>query len=199
MQYYVEVTLLPNDDIGHYFLWGKVYQQLHLALVALAAGEQSALGICFPEYSMDQPRLGRKVRIFADSQAQFTQLDLVQWFSRLSDYCHISSIKSVPAHTQYAQVARKQCVTSPQRLARRRAKRKGQSYDQALVHFTGFKAELSRLPFVVLHSESTHVVPEGLQAKHRFKLFIAQVLVDRPQTGAFTCYGLSQTATVPWF
>lgn len=195
MQYYVEVTLLPNDDIGHYFLWGKVYQQLHLALVALAAGGPSALGICFPEYSTAQPRLGRKVRIFADSQAQLTQLDLAHWFSRLSDYCHISSVKPVPTHTQYAQVARKQCVTSPQRLARRRAKRKGQSYDEALAHFTGFNAELSRLPFVTLHSEST----QALQVKHRFKLFIAQVLVHRPQTGAFTGYGLSQTATVPWF
>lgn len=195
MQHYVEITLLPNDEIGHYFLWSKIYQQLHLALVTSAAGQPCAVGACFPEYSAGQPRLGRKVRLFAQDAAMLTALKLPEWLSRLSDYSHISSIKPVPAHTQYALVARKQCVTSPERLARRRAKRKGESYEQALSHYSGIKTEASNLPYVDFQSEST----QGEREKHRFRLLISQRLVSKPEEGAFSCYGLSKGATVPWF
>lgn len=195
MQHYQEITLLPNDDIGHYFLWGKIYQQLHLALVTLAAGKDGAVGVSFPEYSKGQPRLGRKVRLFAEDVVTLDALNIAEWLNRLSDYCHISSIKPVPDNTQHVQVSRKQCVTSPERLARRRAKRKGESYEQALAHYEGFNVEGSRLPFIEMHSESTQNVGD----KHRFRLLVDQHVVATPKAGVFSCYGLSTTATVPWF
>jgi len=33
MKWYIDLTLLPESEIPIYFLWEKVYQQLHLALV----------------------------------------------------------------------------------------------------------------------------------------------------------------------
>lgn len=196
MQHYVEITLLPTDDIGHYFLWSKIYQQLHLALVELTAGQGGNVGFSFPEYSAKQPRLGRKVRVFAPSEAQLVQFNSQKWLERLSDYCHISSIRAVPEKTEYAIFNRKQCVNNPERLARRRAKRKGETFEQALAHFAGFDGEFSSLPFVALESLST---APAADANHRFKLFIDQKIVSQPQEGSFNCYGLSNTATIPWF
>lgn len=196
MNFYQEITLLPTDDIGHYFLWSKIYQQLHLALVELTAGQGGSVGFSFPEYSAKQPRLGRKLRVFAPTEAQLTQCNLQKWLERLSDYCHISSIRVVPEQTQYVVFTRKQCVNNPERLARRRAKRKGETFEQALSHFAGFDGEFSTLPFVALESLST---APSAEAKHCFKLFIAQQLVPKQQEGSFNCYGLSQSATIPWF
>lgn len=196
MNFYQELTLLPTDDIGHYFLWSKIYQQLHLALVELTEGQGGSVGFSFPEYSAKQPRLGRKLRVFAPTEAQLTQCNVHKWLERLSDYCHISSIRAVPEQTQYAVFARKQCVSNPERLARRRAKRKGETFEQALAHFVGFEGEFSTLPFVALESLSTAASAE---ANHRFKLFVTQQLVPKSQEGSFNCYGLSQAATIPWF
>jgi CRISPR-associated endonuclease Csy4 len=196
MQHYVEITLLPTDDIGHYFLWGKIYQQLHLALVELTAGQGGNVGFSFPEYSAKQPHLGRKVRVFAPSEAQLVQFNASKWLGRLSDYCHVSSIRAAPEKTQYAIFNRKQCVNNTERLARRRAKRKGETFEQALAHFAGFDGEFSSLPFVALESLSTEPVAE---THHRFKLFIDQKIVSQSQDGGFNCYGLSNTSTVPWF
>lgn len=196
MKHYVEITLLPTDDIGHYFLWSKIYQQLHLALVEFTGGQGGSIGFSFPEYSANQPRLGCKLRVFADTESQLVQFNAQKWLERLSDYCHISSIRAVPEQTQFAVFSRKQCLNNPERLARRRAKRKGETFEQALSHFAGFDGEISSLPFVALESLST--VPSA-EANHRFKLFIAQQLVAKPQDGSFNCYGLSQSATIPWF
>ena len=196
MQHYIEITLLPTDDIGHYFLWSKIYQQLHLALVELTGGKGGEVGFSFPEYSAKQPRLGRKLRAFAATEAQLTQCNLQKWLERLADYCHISSVRTVPEQTQYAIFGRKQCASNPERLARRRAVRKGETFEQALAHYEGFEGERTKLPFVSLESLSTTATPED---KHRFKLFITQKLAAKPLAGSFNCYGLSQTATVPWF
>lgn len=196
MKRYVEITLLPTDDIGHYFLWSKVYQQLHLALVELTAGQGGSVGFSFPEYSAKQPRLGRKLRVFASTESQLAQCNVQKWLERLSDYCHISSIRTVPEQTRYAIFSRKQCVNNPERLARRRAKRKGETFEQALAHFAGFEGEFTYLPFVTIESLSTRAAEE---VNHRFKLFVTQQLVLKPHEGIFNCYGLSKTATVPWF
>jgi len=196
MKHYVEITLLPTDDIGHYFLWSKIYQQLHLALVELTEGQGGSVGFSFPEYSANQPRLGRKLRVFAPTETQLEQFNAQKWLVRLSDYCHISSIRVVPEQTQYAVFTRKQCVNNIERLARRRAKRKGETVEQALAHFADFEGELTSLPFVALESLST---TSSVESNHRFKLFITQQLMSKPQEGNFNCYGLSQSASVPCF
>ena len=58
MNYYQDITLLPDADIGLYFLWQKVYQQIHLALVEnKSADNASAIGVAFPEYNVDKHHL----------------------------------------------------------------------------------------------------------------------------------------------
>ncbi|NMU26494.1 type I-F CRISPR-associated endoribonuclease Cas6/Csy4, partial [Vibrio parahaemolyticus] len=51
MDYYQEITLLPDADISLGFIWQNVFQPVHLALVDnKIAGHQSAIAVSFPEY-----------------------------------------------------------------------------------------------------------------------------------------------------
>lgn len=196
MKYYLDITLLPNDDVGHYFLWGKLYQQLHLALVEHNQSKDGAMGISFPHYSTKPPQLGLKLRLFAPNESELARLNIAKWLSRFSDYCHISSIKEVPEHTQFALFSRKHCQTNPERLARRRAKRKGETFEQAMQHFAGFKDDSSTLPFITMESLSSDSADGN---SNRFRLIIEQKILPEHQPGNFNCYGLSKGATVPWF
>ena len=191
MKYYQDITLLPDAEANLGFLWQKVYQQIHLALVENKVGEnQSLVAISFPEYLSKAFPLGSKLRLLAEETALLEGLNLSKWLNRLTDYCHYTSIKSIPAVTEYAVFTRKQFNSNVERLARRRAKYKSESYEQALAHFDGFENEQSNLPY--LNSQS-------LSKNERFRLFIQQDKHQNNVSGTFDCYGLSKTATVPLF
>ena len=192
MKFYLDITLLPNAEASLGFLWHKVYGKLHLALVEQqTANGNSAIGVSFPEYGNKNFPLGAKLRLFAPTQLQLQNLDMGKWSSGLTDYSHYTSIKKVPLNvTNFARFSRKQLKTNMDRLARRRAKRKNEPFEQALKHFYGFKDHESKLPFVSMNS---------LSKKERFRLFIEKEMVEQEEFGEFTCYGLSKGATVPWF
>ncbi|MBL1422430.1 MAG: type I-F CRISPR-associated endoribonuclease Cas6/Csy4, partial [Alphaproteobacteria bacterium] len=45
MKYYLDITILPDEEANLGFLWHKVYQQIHIALVEnKIADNQSAIG-----------------------------------------------------------------------------------------------------------------------------------------------------------
>ena len=205
MKYYLDITLLPDAEANLGFLWHKVYQQIHIALVENKTGEnQSAIAVSIPHYgngngNKDDDKsfpLGNKLRLLAQTEDQLQKLDVTKWLSRLTDYCHYTSIKEVPASVdKFAYLTRKQFKTSVERLARRRAKRKNESYEKALQYFEGFNEQQTKLPFLNMKS---------LSKGNDFKLFIEQNIVEQSQEGSFTCYGLSpneieKQATVPWF
>lgn len=203
MRFYQEITLIKTPEISPYFIWGKLYMQLHLALVEQQNLDKTVnIGVSFPEYKYTEKEgrafasLGEKLRVFASTESQLAQCNVQKWLERLSDYCHISSIRSVPDKMQHAIFSRKQYANNPERLARRRAKRKGETFEQSLAHFADFDGEFSSLPFVAIESLSTGSATED---NHRFKLFIDQKIVSKPQEGSFNCYGLSNTSTIPWF
>ena len=50
MKYYQELTLIAQAEVSLYFIWSKVYTQLHLALVAMPT--QGNVGVSFPEYAI---------------------------------------------------------------------------------------------------------------------------------------------------
>jgi CRISPR-associated endonuclease Csy4 len=194
MKYYLDITLLPDAEANLGFLWQKVYQQVHLALVENKIAEnESAIGISFPKYKESDFPLGDKLRLFSETQEQFKQLELKKWFNRLTDYTHCTSIKEVPKSiNQFACFQRKQFDTNIARLARRRAKRKGESFEQSLKYLDGFVDKETKLPFINVKS---------LSGKSQFRMFIKQEMMDREQS-VFNCYGLSsqsKPATVPWF
>ena len=214
MNYYLEITLLPNYEINLFSLWSKTFQQIHLGLVEIQdAQKRVPIGLSFPEYKMGEKFgiLGSKLRLFAADEAALTRFDVARRLNRLSDYVHCTGIRPVPdAVKGYAVYQREQPKTSKERLARRYAKRHNMDYEAAL----NSKVELSVKPeagaecgkTLMSYSEMPHqtiLTPfirlKSLSSSNTFCLWIKKSEVENSNDGTFTTYGLSATATVPEF
>ena len=199
MKWYIDLTLLPDSEIPIYFLWEKVYQQLHLALVEQQGNEKSKVGVSFPKYSRSGKTLSDKLRLLALSETDLQALDLDTYFSRLEDYVHKTSIKEIPVDkiTGYAFFKREQVKGNVERLARRRAKRLDINYEEALNFYINDKKRKQTnkswtdAPFIYLYSQTS---------KQRFPLFIVkEETAQIPDRAEFGSYGLSQSCSVPIF
>ena len=192
MRYYQEISLLHRANIGLYDFWQKLYQQLHIALVENTVDEHaSAIGVSFPEYDASQFFLGTRLRLFALQKSALEQLQCEKWLYRLEDYLQCSTISSVPEEMKgqacFRQVKPK---GSKEKLARRWAKRHGKTLEEALAQYDSYEPKNSRLPYINLTSQTNG---------HHFRLFIEKQEKEQPQAGLFSCYGLSQSTTVPLF
>ncbi|MCB1936182.1 MAG: type I-F CRISPR-associated endoribonuclease Cas6/Csy4 [Nitrosomonas sp.] len=193
MNYYQDLTLIPEEEIPLHFLWEKVYQQLHLALVERLENGKSRVGVSFPKYSKEGRSLCNKLRLLALEKSNLEALNMDKYFDRLNDYVHRTSIKGIPADkiTGYAFFKRKQIKSNRERLARRRACKMGVPYEQALAFFAKKKMQRSEAPFIYLISQTN---------SNRYPLFIAMEETNIvPGTAAFSSYGLSSDCSVPLF
>lgn len=197
MQYYIELTLLPNEDAPAYFIWSKVYTQLHIAF-AEQADEHGKIsyGVSFPKYRLIQQKklgyLGDKVRIFADSIEALEQLNLSHWLERLQDYVHVLSARIVPedkvkGYATYFKVNPK--LTVEQRILHQ-AKRRNLSIEEATKHFEALDLAENFEPYINMKSQTNDM---------KFRLIIGRKNVDNENIGKFGTYGLSRTSTVPEF
>jgi CRISPR-associated endonuclease Csy4 len=193
MKYYIEITLLPGVDIPLYFLWEKVYQQVHLALVEVQQEDGSvAVGVSFPEYDTKLNHLGSKLRLFAQTFAELEGLAISKWLSRLMDYVHVTTIREVPDKTKGKVLFKRvQTKSSKTRLARRKAKREGMSLAVAMDSLGAYQEKNSKLPYVRIKS---------LSSEKRYRLMIARLETENQQTCyTFSTYGLGQDSFVPLF
>jgi len=205
MKYYLDITLLPDAEANLGFLWQKIFQQVHIALVDNKVGDnESAIALSIPGYKSGKSKekdfpLGNILRLLADNEDALVKLNIHQWLKRLSDYCHIKPIKAVPADIkQYAQFKRKP-VKSIEKKAKRRAEHLNKPYAEVLAYLLKEgKSSKSPLPYINVESKDTKKRVEQGGSCH-FSLFIEHMLFDVPASGKFDCYGLSKIATVPWF
>jgi CRISPR-associated endonuclease Csy4 len=194
MKYYIEITLLDNPDYGIYELWGKLYAQLHLALVEIQHSPGKVnIGVSFPEYIQHKNYsiIGSKLRLFAPDEATLNQLDLTKWLEHLKNYIHYTSLRQVPEQVHsYAIFQRYQLKTNRERLARRYVKRHGLTAETALAHYKNFKEERCELPYIRLKS---------LTNANPFNLFIEKKLANGLINQGFGTYGLSSVSSTPEF
>ena len=195
MNHYIELTIIPNAEISPHHIWSKLYTQVHLAMVEIKdAKDQVPVGVGFPELKTVEKGdesyglLGNKLRLFAKDAATLERLKLHQWLARLNDYVHQSSIREVPASVAPMQVNRYRPPASVGNLARRMAKRKGCSIEEALKHYETLNKMAKAKPFIIIQS---------LEGQQRFSLCIDQKPAEQAMVGNFNTYGLSGTATVP--
>ena len=204
MQFYQEITLIDQAEISPYFIWSKLYTQLHIALAESKDTDNKVnIGVSFPQYIFEEKtegqkakvNLGKKLRIFAQSEAELQTLDLKKWLDRLTDYVHMTSIREVPENVKgYAMYKRKQVKTNAQRLARHRVKRGDIGFDEALARYSNVLTTTD-LPYIEMLSLST----SDEQDKKRFKLFIEKQSAQQSATHVFSTYGLSSESSVPEF
>ncbi len=204
MKFYQEITLIDQAEISPYFIWSKLYSQLHLVFAEQKdADDKVNIGVSFPQYIFEEKaenqkakiNLGRKLRLFTQSGEDFKKLDIRKWLERLEDYVHISSIREVPSDIKsYAIYKRKQVKTNAQRLARHRVKRGDIGFDEALARYSNV-VTTTDLPYIEMQSLST----SDEQSKKRFKLFIEKLPAEQSEIQVFSTYGLSPVASVPEF
>ena len=192
MNRYLDITLLPDAEIGQHFLWEKVYQQIHLGLAACKdENGKIPIGIALPGYDAEKNQLGNKLRLLAETEALLEQFDARQRLSRLSDYVHLTGIRGIPDRIlTHACFYRIQPKSNNARLARRRAKRGVIGFEQALALFENTPEQHSNAPYVWIKS---------LSSGERFRLFIGNAEVTSRDNSGFNAYGLSRQSSVPIF
>jgi CRISPR-associated endonuclease Csy4 len=205
MDHYIDFRIHPDPEFSAPQVMSILFTQLHLALVAL---KSSDIGVSFPEVDEKQTALGRCLRLHA-------KMDRLQavihhgHFDGLRDYMEVTPVSPVPEQTQYRQVRRVQSRSNPERLLRRQMhrhdlgsiekarqvaiknamERHGLSEKVAIQRIDS--PQLLALPFIDLRSKST---------EQSFRLFIKHgSMQTEPLPGNFNRYGLSLTATVPWW
>lgn len=192
MNAYQEIRLKPGIDVGLYFLWHKVFQKVHIALVENKIAEkQSAIGLAFPEYNAAKFALGNKLRLFAPSESLLQAMNIEKYLASMADYLQFEPIKAIPneinGYCVFKQVKTKE---SKGALVRRRMKRKQETEAQALQYFSNYEPTISKLPYIKVHSITTG---------QRFPLFVGMQELGVEKEGLFSCYGLSKESTVPMF
>lgn len=193
MKYYIELTLIPDADSDLFFLWSKIYNQIHIGLVEMKdENDLVSIAVSFPEYLRGR-FLGSKLRLFAPDEATLVKFNVTKWLNRLTDYVHCSSIKTVPldkvkGHSNYSRGQPK--LNLEQRIKHQAARRKI-SYEEATAHFKTLPEENELLlPYITLQS---------LTNKEKFSLFIRKTSATTVVSKGFGTYGLSPASTVPEF
>ncbi len=196
MKYYQDITLIPDMEVSIGFLWHKVFLQIH---IGLADNKQpdgtSVIAVSFPEYKKTGFPLGSQLRLFAESEPQLVQFNVEKWLERLQDYCHIKPIRQVPDVKKFVRFQRK-AIKSPERKAHRLA----EHLQKPVAEIVKYRKQNDlfnecKLPFINMESQA----PTETGDKNKFRLFIEQTFHDEAAQGSFDCYGLTKTATIPWF
>lgn len=183
MTYYIDYKLMPDAEISASVLLNAVYTKLHKALCDLKTTE---IGISFPNHKIT---LGNMLRVHG-SERDLTALLQKNWLGGMAGYCQVSEILPVPENTQHRTVSRKQTNMSPAKL-RRLIKRGSITEEQAREYKAKMFTQGLDNPYLELQSGSNG-------HKHRRYIQFGE-LVDNPVSGQFDQFGLSKTATVPWF
>lgn len=202
MKHYIDITLLPSDDIGVHFLWSKVMMQVHLALVEIQdENKQVPVAVGFPRYregTSDSPAfMGNKLRLFTVVQSDLEKLNIHKWLNRLDDYVHIKNLSDVPVAVEgYESFNRYRKVGNPERLIKRRMKRHNETREQAKDHFKGFKSKIEDkgLPYIQMKS---------LESGNDFMMSIIRKNIEKSESSVnnlmFNTYGLNGQAVLPKF
>ncbi|TCT20164.1 type I-F CRISPR-associated endoribonuclease Cas6/Csy4 [Thiobaca trueperi] len=188
MDHYLEITLLPDPEFAPTVLMNALFAKLHRGLVDLSS---TRIGVSFPGMRKEPKSrsLGERLRIHG-SLADLRGLMDLPWLTGMRDHILFQGPEPIPDQVSDCRVRRVQAKSSPERLRRRLMRRRGIGEEAARQCIPDALEVRLDLPFVTLKSRSTG---------QTFRLFIEQQAVSQSIAGEFNNYGLSLTATVPWF
>ena len=183
MDYYFDIKIEPDEEVPIYFIRNKIYSKLHKALSTLNATD---IGASFPCYKV---KLGDVIRIHS-SESRLTELQAMNWLGGLKGYCSVSSIQKIPVDVTHRNISRIQANMTEAKL-KRLIKRGSISPEEAKNYKSKMFTKGLDNPYLELESSSNG-------HKHRRYLNFSEIC-ESPSTGEFDSFGLSKTATVPWF
>ncbi len=183
MDYYFDIKIMPDEEVPIYFIRNKIFSKLHKVLCILKSTE---IGVSFPHFKV---RLGDVIRIHG-SETRLTELQSTNWLDGLASYCTISSVQAIPEDVTHRIISRKQANMSEAKL-RRLIKRGSISQDDIKEYKVKMFERGIDTPYLELESTSNG---------HKYRRYLLfGNLHNKPVTGSFDQFGLSKTATVPWF
>ena len=184
MDHYIDIKLLPDAELSETFLMNKVYSKFHKALDDL---KSDSIGVSFPHYRV---MLGDVIRVHGTTE-NLEQLTALKWLARIADYCDSSPIEHVPDGIDgYRNVSRAQTNMSSSKL-RRLLNRKTISPNEVKQYEEKMFSNGLNNPYVELDSSSN-----GNKYRRYFQF---GELSEEGALGVFDRFGLSKTATIPWF
>lgn len=183
MNYYIDVLLKPDSEMRVNVLMNKTVTKLHKALYSI---QSDSIGISFPEYKI---LLGNKLRIHGN-HIMLSKLEENDWLGRLNGYCQKTPIQEIPKNISYRIISRKQCNMSNSKL-KRLIKRKGLNSTEIKNYKIKMLSQGIDNPYLELESTTSH------QLYRRFISF--SPIQENETSGKFDSFGLSKTATIPWF
>ena len=187
MDSYIEFQLLLDPEFPATTLMNALFAKLHRGLVSSGEGR---VGVSFPDVEQNGIHLGTRLRLHGQA-ADLERVMSSNWLIGMRDHLSCSPLNPVPSTNAYRVVRRVQAKSSPQRERRRLIARTGVSSEAAIVAIPDSAAKMLRLPYMLLASQST---------QQQFRLFVEHLPVQKEAVpGTFSAYGLSATATVPWF
>ncbi|MFA9441617.1 type I-F CRISPR-associated endoribonuclease Cas6/Csy4 [Uliginosibacterium sp. sgz301328] len=187
MDHYIDIRVRPDPEIATAHILNALADRLHLALVGLEARD---IGISFPRFRSDRPSLGDTLRLHGTSAA-LSALMVKGWAVMLADYVEVGAATPVPIGAKHRVVVRRQATSNADRVRRRQMKRQGWSEEEARARIPDSIEKRLDLPYLELRSRSTGQ-PYRLFIEHR-------PCQNEAVRGNFNAFGLSASATVPWF
>lgn len=188
MNYYIDIELFPKKELRENILLNQLYSEFHKRLVDL---NSTTIGVSFPRHRL---KLGDIFRIHGDKEL-LEKLQSEEWIKKYPKNFHISKIAPIPKEVKFGVISRIQQTMSQsklRRLIKRAEEGKGGIKEEDIKKYK-IKMLQGGLdnPFVELISGSS---------KQRYRLFVEfGEFHDSEVKGEFDTYGLSKTATVPWF
>jgi CRISPR-associated endonuclease Csy4 len=183
MNHYIDIQLVPDAELPAPVLMNAVFIKLHRGLCDLGS---NAIGVSFPNQN---GTLGNRLRLHGDVQ-ELNNLMGLNWIGPMAGYCQVSEIQEAPSGVSYRTVSRKQTNMSQAKLKRLR-KRGSITEDQARDYKAKMFSKGLDNPYLELQSASNG---------HRHRRYIEfGEIQDHPVSGEFDSFGLSKTATIPWF
>lgn len=187
MSHYIDIHLLSDPEFPCHQLMAALYAKLHRVL---SQAQVSTIGVSFPGYQTLPATLGKTMRLVGP-QGDLIRLMEREWLRGMRDHTEVASLAAVPSDAVHRSLRRVQAKSSPERLRRRQMRRHGLTEAEARERVPDSAVELLSLPFVVLASAST-----GQTFQLYLRLGPAEPVA---QIGTFNAYGLSTSATTPWF
>ncbi|MGC1509847.1 type I-F CRISPR-associated endoribonuclease Cas6/Csy4 [Ketobacter sp. MCCC 1A13808] len=183
MDHHIDIQVLPDPEFKETVLMNALYSKLHRILGQKAEGR---IGVSFPNYDKT---LGGLLRLHGTSQ-DLKRLMEEAWMTGLRDYCTTSEIQEIPGQHKHCIVKRVQAKSAHNK--RSRSIRKGWlTESEAFTKIPETQQKALQLPFAQLRS---------LSNDNLMRVYIEHgSLKDQPMTGTYSSYGLSSSATVPWF
>ncbi|WP_428354695.1 type I-F CRISPR-associated endoribonuclease Cas6/Csy4 [Methyloprofundus sp.] len=184
MDFYIDLVLQADEEVPIYFIRNKVFTKFHKVLNNL---KQNSIGVSFPKY---KSKLGNVVRIHGNKSSLDT-LQQINWLGGLAGYCQVSSILPVPENIQgYRTVSRIRQNMSNSKL-------------QRLINrgsIAGGKIKIYEAKMLSTGLDNPYLELQSVSNGHKHRRYIQfGKLNSHTVKGEFDQFGLSKTATIPWF